>query len=147
MGGYYLLRTSATTCDAEHVIEASFCKRYNKTHMREYVRELMLIKIRNTWSRTPWVTVQGPQHSGLSARESIPWLFLSCSSRPSYCWPSDTGTLGCVSADSKPPWLCLFSFESQYSETCCPVYLFEHGGGEEQWEESKASLKLVTFTF
>lgn len=34
---------------------------------------------------------------------------------------------GFRSACSEPPW-CLFSFESQYSKTCCLAYLFEQLG-------------------
>lgn len=41
--------------------------------------------------------------------------------------------------------LCLFSFESQYSETCCPVYLFEHGSGGRAGREIKSFFEAGDF--
>lgn len=87
-----------------------------------------------------WIKIQRPQHSGVSAVESIPRRFFcpAALSPPTACpvaqAPWD------LSADSELPWLCLFSFESQYSETRCPVYLFEQWG-----EKSKGFFQAVDF--
>ena len=59
-------------------------------------------------------------HGGLG------WCLFSCQLSGSGCswWHRNPGFR---SACSEPPW-CLFSFESQYSKTCCLAYLFEQLG-------------------